>query len=122
MTPLPPIIARLKAASAKATKGPLVVWDDALNERWKLTTKKGTNGSTDDPSGAQWVASVYEEEDAYLIALTRNSIDPLLKAFEAAMEEIAYWRKIAVDDCDGIPEDAPDKATDLALRELGEAQ
>ncbi len=117
---LPPIIARLREASARATKGPLVVWDDALNERWKLTTKKGANGSTDDPSGAQWVASVYEEEDAYLIVLTRNSIDPLLKAFEAAMEALEKIKR----ECSGPHTEAGDIASaalDLALRELGDA-
>ncbi len=139
MTPVPPIIARLKEASAKATKGPL--FPCARGD--ESPDLFGPNGVSDRARIAMFYWSCHPntpeaiakcEDEVYslveLVALTRNSIDPLLRAFEAAMEENRVWRSehgcgvpYAKEEHDDFiaPLSSAMAATDLALRELGEA-
>jgi hypothetical protein len=148
---LPPIIARLREASAKATKGPWQVESkpnpvgeimheldairpprDDFDTRLPLAMVYGDN--------AVWLPEGEDYANAGLIALTRNNIDSLLKAMEAAMKEIEAWREADLY-ADMIGQMAGDydqmdpvgyghreviraarPVTDLALRELGECK
>lgn len=125
---LPPIIARLKEASAKATKGPL--FPCARGD--ESPDLFGPNGVSDRARIAMFYWSCHPntpeaiakcEDEVYslveLVALTRNSIDSLLKAFEAAMEALEKIKR----ECSGPHTEAggiASAALDLALRELGE--
>lgn len=110
-----PTVEKLRTLLSKATAAPWTVTHNPLNEETRVYAGDAERAFLDGR------VLRGERHDGDLIAALRNAAPSLLDAFERLVEESKYWRKIAVEDCDGIPEDAPVAATDAALEKLSQA-